>query len=124
MRGVTCELNQPLVLLERTKTSRSFSSRIIYSLSYPCDNACCHLQTKKSNAHWCICMDTPVPFPTFQLLMASHGPELSDFLEKGVSLTFMPLTFTQNHDLGNSIILHHLLKCSVMGMPFVVHICY
>lgn len=83
MQGVTCELNQPLVLLERTKTSPSFSSRIIYSLSYTCDNDCCHLQTKKSKAHWHICMDTPVLFPTFQHPMASHGPELSDFFRKG-----------------------------------------
>lgn len=69
-------------------------------------------------------MDTPVLFPTFQHLVASHGPELSDFPKKGVSLTSMPLTFTQNHELGNSTILHHLLKCSVMGMLFIVHICY
>lgn len=51
MHGVTCELNQSLVLLERTKTSPSFSSMIIYGLSYTCDNDCCHLQMKKSNAH-------------------------------------------------------------------------
>lgn len=41
MHGVTCELNQSLVLLERTKASPSFSSRIIYGLSNTCDD-CCH----------------------------------------------------------------------------------
>lgn len=34
MHRVTCEPNQPLVFVERTRTRPSFPSRVTYSLSY------------------------------------------------------------------------------------------
>lgn len=103
MHGVICELNQPLVLRERTKTSPSFSSRIIYSLSYTCDNDCFHLQ--RSQMHTGVFAWTlHFFFQHFNISWPHTVQNCLIFLEKGVSLTFMPLTFSQNHGLGNSII--------------------
>lgn len=49
-------------------------------------------------------MDTPVLFPTFQHLVSSHSPKLSDFLEKGVSLTIHASNINTKPLLGKQ---HH-----------------
>lgn len=54
MHRVTREPNQPLVLMERTRTRPSFPSRIIYSLSYTCVTMPVATYKQRSQTRTCI----------------------------------------------------------------------
>lgn len=86
MCSVTCKPNQPLVLIDGTRTeSIFFLQDYLQPVLHIHDSACCHLQTEKLNTYLHVCMDTPVALlywhvkPRFQHFRAPHYPHLSDF---------------------------------------------